>query len=142
LVTVDLTRNYCVRDFEKLKALIELEGQAVINKDINIIHDIYSAGAVISREDTNEEYLANNYYSSKFIEENHCSVDHSDYLVTDFSRSQVTITTSSMGTYGFKGEECAQAYSNPPGSDLWVFRKTDEQWKIVHFEFNRKVTNP
>ncbi len=139
LVTVDLTRTYCVGDFEQLKAMIEMEGNAVINQDINIIHNIYAADAVISKQDTNEVFQAYVYYSQKFTKEEHCNVNHSDYLVTDYARDQVTITTSSMGNYGLKGEGCAQAYSNPPGSDLWVFRKIGNEWKIVHFEFNRKI---
>jgi len=139
LATVDLTRNYCVRDFEQLKTMIEMEGEAVIKKDINIIHNIYSADAVISKQDTNEAFQAYIYYSQKFAEEEHCNVNHSDYLVTDYARDQVTLTTSSMGNYGLKGEGCTQAYSNPPGSDLWVFRKIGNEWKIVHFEFNRKI---
>lgn len=136
------TKNYCVKDFDKLKAMIEMEGEAVLNKDINIIHDIYSIDAIISRQDTNQVFKAYEYYPNKFVTENHCTVSHSDYLVIDFSRNQVTITTSSMGTYGLKGEACNEAYSNPPGSDLWVFRKIGGEWKIVHFEFNRKVTTP
>lgn len=139
-MTVDLTRNYCVRDFEQLRSMIELEGKAVINKDINIIHNIYSADAVISRQDTNEAFQAYTYYSQKFTKEDHCDVNHSDYLVTDYSRDQVTITTSSMGSYGLQGGAgCTIAYANPPGSDLWVFKKMDGEWKIVHFEFNRKI---
>jgi len=138
--TVNLTRNYCVKDFDKLKTMIEMEGEAVVNKDINIIHNIYSADAVISRQDTNEVFQAYIYYSQKFTKEDHCDVNHSDYSVTDYSRDQVTITTSSMGSYGLQGGEgCTIAYANPPGSDLWVFRKIDGEWKIVHFEFNRKV---
>ena len=137
--TVNLTKNYCVKDFDKLKTMIEMEGDAVINQDINIIHNIYSADAVISRQDTNEVFQAYVYYSQKFTKEEHCKVNHSDYLVTDYAHDQVTMTTSSMGNYGLKGEGCAQAYSNPPGSDLWVFRKIGNEWKIVHFEFNRKI---
>lgn len=137
--TVNLTKNYCVKDFDKLKTMIEMEGEAVVSKDINIIHNIYSADAVISRQDTKEAFQAYIYYSQKFTKEDHCNVSHSDYLVTDFSRDQVTMTTSSMGNYGLKGEGCTKAYSNPPGSDLWVFKKTEGEWKIVHFEFNRKI---
>ena len=137
---VNLTKNYCVKDFDKLKTMIEMEGQAVINKDINSIHNIYSADAVISRQDTNEVFQAYIYYSQKFAEEDHCNVNHSDYLVTDYSSDQVTLTTSSMGSYGLHGGAgCTIAYANPPGSDLWVFRKIGNEWKIVHFEFNRKV---
>ena len=138
--TVNLTKNYCVKDFDKLKALIEMEGQAVVNKDINSIHNIYSADAVISRRDTNEDSQAYVYYSQKFAEEDHCNVNHSDYSVTAYSKDQVTMTTSSMGSYGLHGGSgCTIAYANPPGSDLWVFRKIGNEWKIVHFEFNRKV---
>lgn len=137
--TVNLTKNYCVKNFDELKTMIEMEGAAVINKDINVIHNIYSADAVISRQDTNEVFQAYIYYSQKFVNEEHCHVNHSDYLVTDYARDQVTMTTSSMGNYGLKGEGCTQAYSNPPGSDLWVFRKIGNEWKLVHFEFNRKI---
>lgn len=138
-LTPDLTKNYCVPDFEILKALIDREGEAVITRDIDTIHAIYTADAVVSRIDTHEAFQAYTYYSQKFATEEHCAVTHADYLVMDYSRTQVTVTTSSMGSYGALGAGCTQAYSNPPGSDEWVFRKIAGEWQIVRFAFNKNT---
>ncbi|MEP7134807.1 MAG: hypothetical protein ABI904_07720 [Chloroflexota bacterium] len=137
-LTPDLTKNYCVHDFDRLKTLIEMEGKAVIAKNIDTIHNIFTADAVISNHRTDEAFQAYTYYSQKFVKEEHCAVTHADFLVTEYSREQVTITTSSMGNYGLSGAGCDKAYSNPPGSDEWVFRKQDGIWKIVRFEINLK----
>lgn len=139
LLVQDLTRNFCVRDFEVLKSMIETEGQAVIAEDIDSIHSLFTAGAVVSNLKTDEDFLAYTHYSIKFATEDHCAVTHSDYLVTEYSSEQVTLTTSSMGSYGPDGAGCTLAYSNPPGSDEWVFRKTDGEWKILHFAFHKQT---
>ena len=136
LAAPQLDKNFCVADFETLVELIELEGEAVLHKDMNVIKRIYTSESVIARADTNEVWPAYIYYSKKFTEEDHCMVSHADYTVTEYTNEQVKITTSSMGSYGLPGKGCNMTYKNPPGADQWTFQKINGEWKIISLEFN------
>lgn len=131
-------KNSCVPDFDKLAALTDQEGSAVINEDMNIIRNIYTSDAVVTRADTNESWAAYSYYSKKFAAEDHCTNSHEHYDVINFLYDEVTLTTSSQGTWGPQGQGCNLSFDNPAGSDQWTFRKINNEWKIVNFEFNRR----
>lgn len=138
----ELNKNFCVKDFQTLVSLIEEEGEAVVAKDMNTIRSIYDPSAVVSKADTAEVWQAYVFYSQKFASEEHCEVNHLDYLVQEFSTNQVRLTTGSRGTFGRNGQGCISAYANPSGSDEWTFQKIHGEWKIVYFEFNKGPTLP
>ncbi len=134
-------KNSCVSDFNKLVALTEQEGSAVINKNMDIIRNIYTPDAIVTREDTGESSQAYTFYSIKFTKEDHCTNSHGHYDVTSFTSNEVTMTTSSQGTWGWAGQGCTLTFDNPAGSDQWTFNKINGEWKIVNFEFNRPISN-
>jgi len=129
-------KNYCAPDFTKLVSLTDQEGIAVINKDMNIIGNIYSPNAIVTRMDPRQSWPAYSYYANKFATEVHCTNSHGNYIVTSFTSDEVIMTTSSQGTWGILGQGCNQVFDNPSGSDQWTFDRIDGTWKIVNFEFN------
>jgi hypothetical protein len=131
-------KNSCVQDFDKLTALTEQEGSAVINKNMDLIRNIYTPDAVVTNVASGESWAAYTYYSIKFAGEDHCTNSHGHFDVINFTTDEVTMTTSSQGTWGLKGQGCTLAFANPAGSDQWTFGKIDGNWKIVNLEFNNK----
>jgi hypothetical protein len=142
LVFRQYDKNSCVDDFDKLVGLIEQEDVAVINKDMNIIRDIYTTTAIVTNVKSNQSLQAYTFYSIKFTQEEHCTNEHGHYEVVSFTSREVTMTTSSQGTWGVAGQGCTQVFANPPGSDQWTFIKVANDWKIVNFEFNRSQQPP
>jgi len=134
-----IDKNYCVKDFDQLVYLTNQEGTAVINKDMDIIHAIYVPDAVITRVDQNKSWPAYVYYSEKFANEEHCTNSHGNFDVVSYTATEVTMTTSSQGTWGWKGQGCTFSFANPPGSNQWTFIRVGKEWKIINFEFNKPV---
>jgi len=130
-----LDTNSCVDGFDELTTLLDQEGKAVIGKDMSIIRNIYYTDAIVTRETTGESWPAYIYYSNKFVTEDHCSNSRGNLDVISATSSEVTITTSSQGTWGYAGQGCNQIYDNPLGSDQWTFQRIKGEWKIVNFKF-------
>jgi hypothetical protein len=131
-------KNSCVQDFDTLVALTEQEGSAVVNEDMDVIRNIYTPDAIVTRANTGESWAVYSFYSIKFATEDHCTNSHGHYDVISFTPDEVTMTTSSQGTWGLQGQGCTLSFSNPAGSDQWTFEKIGGEWKIVNFEFNKK----
>ena len=132
-------RNTCTPDFDKLVALTARESTAVVTKNMDIIRDIYTPDAVVTQVNANQSWAAYTYYSQVFAQWDHCTNSQSQFQVTAASPFEVTLTTASQGSYGPAGQGCTSVFDNPAGSNQWVFRKVNGQWKIVNFEFNRPV---
>jgi hypothetical protein len=134
-----LDKNGCVERFDELVDLIRQEEQASLTKNMVIIREIYTPEAIVTNAEINQSSLAYTFYSLKFSELDYCTASHGHFEAVEFSSTEVTLTTSSQGTWGRTGKGCTEIYSNDPGSDQWIFRKVDGHWKIDNFEFNRKL---
>jgi hypothetical protein len=135
-------RNSCVGNFDELVALTDQESTAAIQKDMNIIHRIYTPDAIVTNQATRESWLAYKYYLVQFISTVHCTNNHGHYEVTNYTNTEITLTTSSQGTWGPSVQGCISTFNNPAGSDQWTFKKVGGEWKIVNFEFNRPIEHP
>lgn len=133
-----MDKNFCVDGFDQLVALIKNEEQAVLTKNLSTIKEIYTPESVVTNAETKQSSQAYTFYSLKFADLDYCSATHGHFETVDFSPTEVTLTTSSQGTWGQKGKGCTEIYNNPPGSDQWNFIKVDGKWKIQSFEFNKK----
>ena len=132
--------NACVHDFDQLVDIVHLEEKAVMQNDLALIEQIYDTNAIVLNAETQELFPAYLYYSQKLAKEEHCATAHFDFQVESYTRDQkqVSMTTGSQGSWGWKGQGCTNPFYNPAGTDQWNFIKTEQGWKISHFSFNNQ----
>ncbi len=139
-IFMDVEINACVRDFDNLIALIQMEEKAVTNSDLSLIEEIYEPKAIVLNAEEGELYPVYLYYSQKFEKQEVCEVTHFGFQVESYTRDQkqVSMVSGSQGSWGDKGQGCYYPFYNPVGGDQWEFVKTERGWQISHFSFNNK----
>jgi hypothetical protein len=131
------TYPYGSTDDAALRWLIRNEGVAVQERSIGLIREIFDAGAYIEDVAAQREWddpIAR--YEALFRLSRYPLASHSDYEQVEIADRTARYRSASAGLL-LDADSNAHYYSNPPGSDEWVFGRNGRGcWVITTFRFN------